>query len=305
MSPPFPQPLRSISANTPKMPRIRIVTDSNCDIPDSLVRQYDITIVPFRVALSRDSNSTLDVGNSEQLIRIMREDKSLAPSLTEPSVEEYTRLYRQLRETCDGVISIHTSAKLGDSYANAATARETFGLIGQGGPFPISVIDSLSVSMGLGWIVLAVARAAMTGLDLPKLTALTARLAGITHVAFFTESNEGLLRNGRATRLQSHKAGLQAMKPLFHLDEGQLSIYEKTRTRAKARDALYNFVEDFTKIGEIAIMHTDAYNEVEHLMTRVGAIYPRERVLIVQPGPAVTAWLGLDAVGVAVLEGEE
>src|SRR5881296_2371577 len=64
------------------------------------------------------------------------------------------------------------------------------------------------------------------------------------------------------------------------------------RVRAKARDALYNFVEDFPKIGEMAVLHTGAQNDLEHLLTRVGAIYPRERVAVLQPGPTVTCWLG-------------
>ena len=65
------------------------------------------------------------------------------------------------------------------------------------------------------------------------------------------------------------------------------------------------FVEDFPKIGEMAVLHTGAQNDLEHLLTRVGAIYPRERVAVLQPGPTVTCWLGREALAVAVFEGEE
>jgi fatty acid-binding protein DegV len=107
--------------------------------------------------------------------------------------------------------------------------------------------------------------------------------------------------------LRAHSGGesLNNFRPLFHLDEGQAVIYERTRTRSKARDALYNFVEDFPKIGELAVFHTGAFYDLEHLMTRIGAIYPRERVLIYQAGPAVAAWVGPDALGVAVIEADE
>jgi DegV family protein with EDD domain len=285
------------------MPHIRVVTDSACDIPDNLLRQLDITVVPQRVRWGTQTFlDKLTITSEETLSRVRADDP---PETDAPSVEDFSRTYRAMRDTCDGVISIHLSARLSDTYGNAFIAREGFSPIGQGGPFPVAVVDSMSVSMGLGWIVLAVARAAASGLDLQRLVGLATRLSGLSHVAFFTEQTDILLRSGRAGRLATQTDSLALMRPLFHLDEGHIAIYEKTRTRAKARDSLYNFVEDFPKIGELAVIHTSTQNEVEHLLTRVGAIYPRDRVLIIQPSSTFTAWIGPDALGVAVLEGEE
>ena len=267
------------------------------------MRQLDITAVPLHI---RWGNRTfLDKVNitPDEALGYMRAGEILDSEA--PSVEEFSRTYRSLRDTCDGVISIHLSSRLSETYANAFIAREGFSPIGQGGPFPVAVVDSMSVTMGLGWIVLAVARAAAAGMDLPRLVSLATRLSGLSHVAFFTEQTDILLRSGRAGRLAMQTDSLALMRPLFHLDEGNISVYERTRTRPKARDSLYNFVEDFPKIGELAIVHTSTQNEVEHLLTRVGAIYPRDRVLITQPSAALCAWIGPDALGVAVMEGEE
>jgi DegV family protein with EDD domain len=285
------------------MPHIRVVTDSSCDIPESLMRQLDITAVPLHIRWgNRTFLDRVNITPDEALSR-MRSGEILDSEA--PSVEEFSRTYRSLRDTCDGVISIHLSSRLSETYSNAFIAREGFSPIGQGGPFPVAVVDSMSVTMGLGWIVLAVARAAASGMDLPRLVSLATRLAGLSHVAFFTEQTDILLRSGRAGRLAMQTDSLALMRPLFHLDEGNISVYERTRTRPKARDSLYNFVEDFPKIGELAIIHTSTQNEVEHLLTRVGAIYPRDRVLITQPSAALCAWIGPDALGVAVMEGEE
>lgn len=289
------------------MPHIRIVTDSACDIPDALLRQFDITIVPHVIRWGNSVYSEAGEDGGEILARRMRAESGANawPTVEAPDVEEYTRLYRSMRETCDGVLSIHVSSKVSDAYANASQARDAFGPTGHGGPFPIAVVDSLSMSMGLGWLVLAMSDLAEGGLDLLKLAGLANRMAGTTHFAFFTESLGGLLKTGQVPRLQSQADGLSSLKPLLHLDEGHLVIYERTRTRPKARDALYNFVEDFPKIGRIAVLHTGALFDVEHLLTRVGAIYPRDQVTVLQAGPVTTAWLGPEALGVAVLEGEE
>jgi DegV family protein with EDD domain len=285
------------------MPHIRVVTDSACDIPDNVLRQLDITVVPQRILWGDQVLLDKVNTNAEDILARMRTGKPVEAEA--PPVEEFSRTYRALRDTCDGVISIHLSARLSDTYTNASIAREGFSPIGQGGPFPVAVVDSMSVTMGLGWIVLAVAKAAASGLDLPRLVSLATRLSGLSHVAFFTEQTEVLLKSGRAGRLGMQNDSLASMRPLFHLDEGQIAVYEKTRTRAKARDSLYNFVEDFPKIGELAVFHTSTQNEVEHLLTRVGAIYPRDRVVIIQPSAPLAAWLGPDTLGVAVLEGEE
>jgi DegV family protein with EDD domain len=285
------------------MTHIRVVTDSACDIPENFLRQLDITVVPQRIRWGDQVYLDKININAEETLARLRSGQP--PEAEAPTVEEFSRTYRSLRDTCDGVISIHISARLSDTYTNATIAREGFSPIGQGGPFPVAVVDSMSVTMGQGWIVLAVAKAAASGLELPKLVSMATRLSGFSHVAFFTEQTEVLLKSGRAGRLGLQTESLSSMRPLFHLDEGQVAVYEKTRTRAKARDSLYNFVEDFPKIGELAIFHTSTQNEVEHLLTRVGAIYPRDGVVIIQPSAPLAAWLGPDALGVAVLEGEE
>lgn len=286
------------------MPHIRVVTDSSCDIPETLLRQLDITVLPLTIRWGDHSYLDNITISTDQLLRRLRSEPT-PPEVQAPAIEDFSRLYRSMRETCDGVLSIHLSARINDTVANAAMAREAFGPIGQGGPFPIAVVDSLSVSMGLGWIVIDVARAAQSGMDLPRLASLAGRLSGLSHVAFFTEQFAGLLRTGAAARVASQLDSLAGLKPLLHMDEGQFSVYERTRTRAKARDALYNFVEDFPQIGQLAVLHVGAQIDLEHLMTRIGAIYPREDVMLVRPGPAVTSWLGPDALGVAAVEGEE
>ena len=287
------------------MPHIRVVTDSTCDLPDALLRQFDITMVSHSIQFGTETYlDRIGISTSQLLMRL--EDGEPNPlQVVAPSIDDFSRVYRSLRETCDGIISVHISSRLSETLTNAGVAREAFGPVGHGGPFPIAVVDSQSMSMGLGWIALALARAAMSGSDLAKLASLATRLRGQTHVAFITEHLYGLMKNGLVANLAPQWHSIAAMKPLLHIDEGQIAVYERTRTRAKARDALYNFVEDFPKIGEIAVIYTGPQNDLEHLLTRVGAIYPRERIVILQPNPSVAAWLGQEALLVAVFEGEE
>src|SRR5437867_10126197 len=109
------------------MPRIRVVTDSTCDIPDALLKQFDISVVPLSVRWGKDVY--LDRGDPiapQQLQRLMDDTQSQPESIA-PSVDEFNRVYRSMRDTCDGVISIHVSSKLSETFSNAATAREAIG----------------------------------------------------------------------------------------------------------------------------------------------------------------------------------
>ncbi|HST04473.1 MAG TPA: DegV family protein, partial [Chloroflexia bacterium] len=125
--------------------RIRVVTDSTCDIPDSLARRYEITVVPMQLSWGAETYlDKLGIGTDDALTRIRT--GGVFPVVDAPDVDDFSRTYRLLRESCDGVISVHLSSKLSDAVTNAGIAREAFGPIGQGGPFPVAVVDSLSVS---------------------------------------------------------------------------------------------------------------------------------------------------------------
>lgn len=287
------------------MPRIRVVTDSTCDIPDALLKQFDITVVPHSVRWGQES--FLDRGNPITSVQLQRleDDTQPRPEVIVPSVEDFNRVYRSMRDTCDGVLSIHASSKLSEIFLNANTAREAFGPVGHGGPFPIAVVDSASMSMGLGWLTLMLARVAGAGLELTKLATIASRQREQTHFAFITDNVQPLLESGKLHAQKAQWGTLSTLKPLVHIDEGQMAVYERTRTRAKARDALYNFVEDFATIGEMAILHTGAENDLDHLLTRIGAIYPRERIIVIQPSLTIASWLGPEVLAVAVFEGED
>src|SRR3954466_964412 len=105
------------------MPQIRVVTDSTCDIPDPLLKQLDITVVPFAIRWGEEAYLDKAGITTAQLLHRL-EQRAPLPEVVAPSIEDFGRVYRTMRETCDGVISLHVSAKLSDAIANAGIARE-------------------------------------------------------------------------------------------------------------------------------------------------------------------------------------
>jgi fatty acid-binding protein DegV len=98
-------------------------------------------------------------------------------------------------------------------------------------------------------------------------------------------------------------SSMSRIKPLLLIDEGHIVPYERTRTRAKAIDGLYTFIEDFPNVHEVSVMYSTTPEDVDKLLDKLMLIFPRDNVLCAEYGPALGTHLGPGAMGVAAYEG--
>ena len=287
------------------MPPLRVVTDSTCDLPAALIEQYNITVVPVNIHIGAQVYQEWAELTTDNYFQHLATAAPASPlHSSPPTVEAFEQVYQRIQRerSADGIVSIHLSSKLSGTYSAALAAREAH----VNRPYPLAVLDSQAASMGLGLIVLQAARAAYEGASWSEVVNGVQRTVPQTHVAFFVDSVEPLLRSGRVPKLLAQAEMLRPLKPLLRLDEGQVVLFERTRTRYKALDALYTFVEDFPHIEQLVLLHATSAHETEALATRLGTTgpIPRDQITIQQYGPALALALGPGAVGVAVYEGE-
>ncbi len=282
------------------MSSIKIVTDSTADIPLSLVQELGIEVVPLRIWINDQVyRAGLDITN-EQFYELLQEGQ-VHFSVTSPNALVFEQLYRKLALEYDHIFSIHLSSRLGGVYrtANQARAKLPASLT------QIELIDSKSASMGLGLVVLAAARAARDGASPAAVRQIISDMMRHSHVVFFVDTMEYLERSKRLTLAASVLGSMQRIKPLMILDEGDIVPYERTRTRAKAIEGLYTFIEDFPKVQEVVAMYTNTPEDVDKLLEKVEPIFPPKKVQVVQFSPSIALHLGPGAMGVAVFEGLE
>ncbi len=281
------------------MPTIRVVTDSTCDLPDALIRQYGITVIPVSVQVGADHYLDRVTLTTDTLLRRMAAGEATATE--PPSVAVFEQVYRRLQtdRPCDGILSIHLAGSLSATAQAAQTARDGF----SGRALPMVVVDSQSASLGLGLIVLAAARCAAAGGSWTAVQHEAQRMRGQAHVAFYVDAVEPLLRSGRLGKVPALADAPPGSKPLLRLDEGRVVLLERTRTRHKALDLLAAFVEDFPTVADLALLYGTYTPDLDPLLTRLSAVCPRERILLVQYSAANAVYLGPTAVGVAVSEG--
>lgn len=281
------------------MAAVKIVTDSAADVPPSLLRDLDIEVVPMYINFGDEIyRDRVDLDN-EQFYRLLS-DSPARPTTTAPPTIVFEQTYRRLVHTHDAIISIHISGHLSTAFKAAAQAREKL----PPSLARIEVVDTHSASLGVGLTVIAAARMAQAGVAVDEILREVQHRVQHTHVVFFVDTIEGLDRSNRLSLPPGMIGSLSRIKPLLLIDQGHIVLYERTRTRAKAIDGLFTFVEDFPKAAELAVVYSTTPEDVEKVLDKVGLLFPRDQVLVGEYGPSVGVHLGGGAMGIVVYEGE-
>ncbi|ACZ39336.1 DegV family protein [Sphaerobacter thermophilus] len=280
------------------MPRVAVVTDSTADLPREMIEAYDIHVVPLTVHIDGE---VFEDGVSITPAEFMRRltTTTTFPTTSQPSVGRFQEVFNRLAEEYDAIISIHISSRLSGTYQSALLARDTIN-----GRLPISVIDSRSTSMGLGFPVLRAAKLAQAGYDLDTIDRATRQAIESTHAVFLVDTLEYLRRGGRIGRAAEIVGTVLQLKPILRLEEGVVVPHARTRTRPKATAGLIELVRDFPRIDQLAILTTNGSSDAERVADALADRCPRERMIFAELSPVLAAHVGPGALGVVVYEGD-
>ena len=280
------------------MAGVKIVTDSTADVPPELLHDLDIEVVPMYINFGDETyRDGTDIDN-EHFYKLLGEGAG-PPTTSAPPTIVFEQTYRRLVRNYDAIISIHLSGHLSTTFKAAALAREKL----PPSLARIEVVDSHSASIGVGLTVIAAARMAQAGAAVDEILREVQHRVQHTHMVFFVDTIEFLDRSGRMSLPQGIISSMSRIKPLLLIDQGHIVLYERTRTRAKAIEGLFTFVEDFPQAQEIAVVYSTSGEDVEKVLDKIGPLFPREQVLVCQYGPSVGVHLGPGAMGVVVYEG--
>lgn len=271
---------------------IRIVTDSSCDLPPALVGQYGLEVVPLTIRFGSDEyvdGRDLEPGDFWKKLR----SSDQLPETAAPSAGSFLQAFQALFDAgATGIVALTLSGQLSGTYQSAVIAAEQLG-------YPIRVLDSRTVSMGLGLPVLAAARAASAGGDLAAVMAAAVDAADGTHVLAALQTLEFLKRGGRIGGAQALVGSLLDIKPLIAVEDGVVNAAGRVRTRSKAKHALSVHVRDRAdRIVEVAVLHGDAA-DVEPFVESIADVLPGRTPIVAQLGPVVGTHSGPGTLGVA------
>lgn len=283
------------------MARVKIVTDSTAQLETSVAKKLGITVVPLTVRLGDEIfQEGVDITAEEFFQKLDR--SSAIPVAFPPTLEDFQAAYTKLIKTTDQIMSIHISSKLSQTCNRATAASQAFL-----GRCEITVVDSLTTSLGLGILVTAAAQAAVKGQPLDEIEFMIRGMIPRIYIVFLSESLEYLERKGRIGQSQALLGTMLNIKPFLAIEDGEIIPMEKVRTREGAVDKLFEFVGEFSHIEQIAIVQStpEPLEETKLLIERLQTIFPKADPPIVVYGPVLACHIGPNGLGVIVYEGSE
>jgi DegV family protein with EDD domain len=278
------------------MPGIRVVTDSACDLPDEIATRHRITVVPLTIRFGAEELS--DVGPKD--FWVQAHQSPVLPATAAPSPGAFVEAFRHLSaEGADGIACINLSSKLSATIEAARTAARQLE-----GEVKVEIIDSTSVSLGQGLLVLSAARAAEDGKSLAQVAAAVTEAAPRLKVYGVLDTLENLKKGGRIGGAQALLGSMLAIKPVIEIREGVVHEESKQRTRSRSLQYLANKVTEAARAGrihELGIMHGDA-SDIDKFVDLVAVAVPRDRILVGLVGAVIGTHAGAGVIGVAWIE---
>jgi DegV family protein with EDD domain len=271
---------------------IKIVTDSTCDLPEAIVAEYGITVVPLYINVG--DQSYLDgVELSRQEFYERLPDYESPPTTAAPGPEVFRQTYERLAdEGATGVLSIHISISLSATMDVARLgAKETDAV-------PVTVFDSRQLSLGTGFLVLTAAKAAAEGRSMDEIMPLLEEQISRSHVFAALDTLEFLRRSGRMNRVMAGLGSVLQIKPLLKMYDGNPTA-ERVRTRKRAIERLISLLSELVPLEQVALVHTHAPDKAEDLRQRVQHVLPEGETLSVEVTSVIGAHIGPGAVGFA------
>jgi len=278
---------------------VRVVTDSTADLPPEVVQELGITVIPLPILFGDEvCHDGVDLTSEEFFERLTT--SPVLPRTSQPPVGVFLETYRKLAPETNEIVSIHITARGSGTCESALQAGKSLGDSPR-----VEIVDSESASMGIGFQVIAAARAARAGASLEGVVAAARSVCRRVHALALLETLEYLRRGGRIGRAQAFLGSVLNLKPIIAIRDGVVQPVARVRTRARALDQLFQYSMAHGDLEDVAIMHGTTPEDAEMLARRVREHLPDVPIYIGRLGPALGVHGGPGIIGIVVVEAEK
>jgi DegV family protein with EDD domain len=270
---------------------IKIITDSTSDIPEASARQYGITVVPCYINIGEKSYlDGIDLPRKEFYERLP--DYPVQPKTSSPNQSAFQEAYEQaVTEGATQIISIHVAGAFSSVVDTARLAGQSVQNV------QVTVFDSESVSLGLGFLAMTAARTAAAGKSVAEIITLLKAKVERTFLYAGLDTVDYLRRSGRASRIQASLSAFLHIFPVLHVYRGNVDM-ERIRTHARVFERLVALAEENSPLEELAVLHTNCLEQAEEICQKIEHLLPGRPIWIREATPAIGTHVGPNALGV-------
>jgi len=278
------------------MPGVYIVTDSSCDLTQDEIAPLNVEIVPLSIRFGSEEFIDRRDLSVEDFYYKMADSNDL-PQTACPSPGAFERAFRNADDAgADAVLCMTISGELSTTVQSALAAAEACK-----GQLTVHVIDSKSVSSGLGTLVLEAAMAAGNGADVDTVLRQLQHFIPRTHVFAALNTLENLKKGGRIGGAQAMVGSLLSIKPLIDISGGVVHEAGKPRTRKRALQMLYDRMISAGAIGHVAVMHGGA-PDIDEFLDLIAPHFPRTALRVGNLGAVIGAHGGAEIIGASWID---
>ena len=274
--------------------KVVIVTDGACSFTPAQGEQYGFSIAPVYVSFGEQAYQSGVNLNAAEFYQLLRTSKDL-PTTAQPTAQDFINLYTRLAKDADKIVTVVISHHMSATLQSALMAKEQFTDI------PVHVIDSESVTLGLGMMCLAATRAAAEGQDAQQIIQLLEQIKQNMTVFFTVDTLKYLHKGGRIGGGTAFLGSALNIKPILYLKEGRIEPLERQRTRARAIARLLELIEE--KVGasktHFAVFHCEAEQAARDFGEQVQAKFNCAELIISEAGPVIGTHAGPGTLGLA------
>jgi DegV family protein with EDD domain len=277
--------------------KLGFVTDSTADLPQQLVEVHGIEVVPALLIIEGESYAD-GQGISREAYYARLPHMQVPPSTAAPSVGEFAQRFQKLIEAgCEHILSIHAAHQLTNIVNAARLAARSFGE-------RITVVDSSSLTLGMGFQVLAAVEAAALDMGLPGILQEIKSVRARLQVLAALDTMEYLRRSGRVPATVAALGGVLQVKPLVELRDGEVKPLGAVRTTRQGGMRLLQALQTLGPLERLAILHTNAEARarqlIQDLMATVNQSVPRD-ILMVNVTTVIGTHVGPNGLGFAAV----
>jgi DegV family protein with EDD domain len=259
------------------------------------VDEHDIQVIPLSLLFGRERyREGVDIDTEQFFGRLSRE--RTFPTTSQPNPEDFDHIWHPMLEAGHQVLNILLSSGLSGTISSARAAAQLVPDVGR-----VVIVDSLSIAMGLGMLVLRAAELIRAGLSLDKILETVGRMREAMHIEIYLDTLEYLHRGGRINTARAWVGTLLKVKPLLGLQDGMIVPLEQARTAKRALRRLLD--RSVAALGDdrhpwIAVMHSRSPSLAEDLLDALRARFPEGRFFCSEIGPVLGVHVGPGGAGV-------
>ncbi len=277
------------------MAGIQVVADSACDLPDEILGEFGIDVVPLTICFGDEEYVDRRTLSPAEFWKLCSDSRVL-PTTAAPAPGAFLDAFERARDAGkDGVVCVTMSSGISGTYQSAVKASEMLD-----SEFPVEVVDCRSITVAEGLVVLAAARAALDAAPLDTVVSVARSAIGRLRGFVALDTLDNLKKGGRIGAAQALFGSALSVKPIIKMEDGVVVGESRQRTRGRALDYLVKTTKALGEVEILGVTHGDA-SDLDEFLRMVAGGFPDLEIVVSQMGAVLGAHVGEGAVCLATL----